>query len=125
MPIINNRTNLTSIIDAASVASITSSINTGTIDIGTGYSYNTFPNSHNPVMVISDQENKNATVSVKGKLDLNGVDVGSALTDIMETLMIVKRDLKMEERYPKLKEAHDHYQKILEDYRLIDMMKGE
>lgn len=118
MPVINNRNHITSVIDAATVASITSSINSG-------YSYNTFPNSHNPVMIVSDAGTKNANVSVKGTLDLNGIDVGSALTDIMSTLAVVKRDLKMEERYPKLKEAHDHYQKILEDYRLIDMMKGE
>ena len=83
----------------------------------------TFPSSsHDPVMVVS---NTNSSISVKGTFDLNGVDVGGVLTDIMATLKVIKRDLDMEKRYPKLKEAYDHYHKILEDYKLIDMMKGE
>lgn len=82
----------------------------------------TFPSSHDPVMVVSNSE---ASLKVNGTFDLNGVDVGSALADIMATLNVIKRDLDMEKRYPKLKEAYDHYHKILEDYKLIDMMKGE
>ena len=97
--------------------------NSGTITAPGGYS--TFPNSHDPVIIVSQDTATTSTLKVKGTLDLNGMDVGGALTDIMETLMVVKRDLKMEERYPKLKEAYDHYHKILDDYKLIDMMKGE
>lgn len=82
----------------------------------------TFPSSHDPVMVVS---NAQSSISVTGSFNLNGVDVGGALADIMATLTVIKRDLDMEKRYPKLKEAYDAYNKILEDYKLIDMMKGK
>jgi hypothetical protein len=128
MPIINNIAPPPSILDAATVASVTSSINMASGFItssgggGGSYTVNTYSSLNNPAIVVSDNDR---TVSVKGTLDLNGIDVGSALADIMATLNVIKRDLKMESRYPKLKEAYDHYHKILEDYKLIDMMKGE
>jgi len=115
------------LIDASTLTTIGASgiANSGTITVGGGYSSNTFPNSHNPVIIVSPDTATKPTVSIKGTLDLNGVDVGSALADIMATLNVIKRDLKMEERYPKIKEAYDAYHKLLEDYKLIDMMKGE
>jgi hypothetical protein len=128
MPIIHNPSYYTSnLIDTATLTTIggTGITNSGTISIGGGYSSNTFPNSHNPVIVVSQDTATTSTLRVHGNLDLNGVDVGSALADIMSTLLVVKRDLKMEERYPKIKEAYDAYHKILENYKLIDMMKGE
>lgn len=128
MPIIHNPSYYTSnLIDASTLTTIGASgiTNSGTISVGGGYSSNTFPNSHNPVIIVTPDTETTPTVKVKGNLDLNGVDVGSALADIMTTLLVVKRDLKMEERYPKIKEAYDAYHKLLEDYKLIDMMKGE
>lgn len=115
MPIIDTRNSgyLTTIAASSITNATINTYNSGIL---------TFPSSHNPVMVVSNAE---SSLSVKGTFDLNGVDVGSALTDIMETLNVIKRDLDMEKRYPKLKEAYDHYHKILDDYKLIDMMKGE
>ena len=66
-----------------------------------------------------------ATMCVTGTFELNGVNIGNALNDIMDTLTVIKQDLDMEKRYPKLKEAYDAYNKILEDYKLIDMMKND
>lgn len=128
MPIIHNPSYYTSNLnDTSTLTTIDASgiSNSGTISVNGGYSSNTFPNSYDPVIIVSPDTTTTSTVKVKGNLDLNGVDVGSALADIMSTLLIVKRDLKMEDRYPKIKEAYDAYNKILEDYRLIDIMKGK
>ncbi len=75
--------------------------------------------SSSPVMHVSD-----STVKINGSLVLNGVDVGSFMEDLSSTLTIVKRDLKIEEKYPRLKELYNEYHTLLEHYKLLEEIKG-
>jgi hypothetical protein len=62
-------------------------------------------------------ENHNTVTELK-KLSVS-------VQEIRERLLILERDLDMESRYPKLREAYDRYQKLVEDMKLIDNLRSE
>lgn len=88
---------------------------------------NTLSNSNlvmGPIYTNNVMQINHERVSISGALLVNDVDIGSTLSDMMKVLMVIQRDLDMERRYPRLKEAYDNYNKVLSDYQLIDDMKG-
>jgi predicted nuclease with TOPRIM domain len=87
---------------------------------GNGKPVMTMPNGTDEVIL-----EKDATLEVKGKVKINGIDLEERLKTIEKVLMIPERDAKMEAKYPSLKKKYDEYIKQLEKYRMWDSIKGE
>lgn len=56
--------------------------------------------------------NPNTSVSVDLPLVVNGRNVMGEIDELKDALLILSRDLKLEEKYPELKEAYDNYMEI-------------
>jgi pyruvate carboxylase len=68
---------------------------------------------------------KDATLTVKGKVVINDRDLEERLKTIEKVLMIPERDVILEKKYPKLKKLHDQYIAALGKYRTFEAIKGE
>jgi hypothetical protein len=80
----------------------------------------TIPNGTNEVIL-----EKDATLEVKGKVKINGIDLEERLNIIERILMIPKRDATLEDKYPSLKKKFDDYINTLEKYQTFEHIKGE
>jgi hypothetical protein len=67
---------------------------------------------------------KDATLTVKGRMVINGVDLEERLKTIEKVLMIPERDVKLEEKHPKLKKMYYDYINELAKYRMWQAIKG-
>jgi hypothetical protein len=56
-------------------------------------------------------------------LEVNGRDILKELDEMRDALLLLKRDIRMEEKYPKLKELKDAYERALEKYKTFDAIK--
>lgn len=65
-----------------------------------------------------------ASLEVKGKVVINGLDLEERLKTIEKVLMIPERDATMEAKYPSLKKKFDEYIKALEKYKTFERIKG-
>ncbi len=63
------------------------------------------------------------TVEISATLEVNGRNVLKELDEMRDALLLLKRDVKMEEKYPKLKELKDAYERALEKYKTFDAIK--
>jgi len=52
-------------------------------------------------------------------------NVDEAIRNLQERLLIVERDLVMEEKYPELKRAGTRYVEIKNKYETLEIIKGE
>ena len=68
---------------------------------------------------------KDATLEVKGKVKINGLDLEERLKTIERVLAIPERDATMEAKYPSLKKKFDEYINTLEKYRTFERIKGD
>lgn len=59
----------------------------------------------------------NATLIVDGR------DVMKELDEMRDALLLLKRDVDMEAKYPRLKEIKDEYERALEKYKTFDAIK--
>lgn len=82
----------------------------------------TWQNPTDNVMVVKADP---ATLEVKGKMVLNGLDLEERLKTIERILTIPERDAKMEAKYPSLKKKFDDYINSLEKYRTFERIKGD
>lgn len=87
---------------------------------GNGKPVMTIPNGTNEVIL-----EKDATLEVKGKVKINGIDLEERLNIIERILMIPKRDATLEDKYPSLKKKFDDYINTLEKYQTFEHIKGE
>lgn len=97
---------------------------------GTTYSASPAWGSASTVLSIPSGENKvvvneSATLDVKGKVHINGIDLEERLEIIERVLGIPERDIAMEAKYPSLKKKFDDYINSLEKYRTFERIKGE
>ncbi len=94
-----------------------------------GTSWVTSASSNPPSLTVADGVMKvvgnPASLEVKGKVIINGLDLEERLKTIERVLMIPERDATMEAKYPSLKKKYDEYIKYLEKYRMWDTIKGE
>lgn len=67
---------------------------------------------------------KDATLTVKGRVVINDVDLEERLKTIERVLTIPERDVKLEKKHPKLKKLYDEYVHALAKYRTFDAIKG-
>jgi hypothetical protein len=83
-----------------------------------------------PIMTVPNGKDeiileKDATLEVKGKVKINGIDLEERLNIIERVLMIPKRDATLEDKYPSLKKKFDDYINTLEKYQTFEHIKGE
>jgi len=64
-------------------------------------------------------------LEVKGKMTLNGRDMEERLDAIEKVLLIPERDVKLEQKHPKLKKLYDEYMAALGKYRTFESLKGD
>ena len=64
-------------------------------------------------------------LEVKGKIVLNGRDLEQRLNTIEKVLSIPERDVRIEEKHPKLKKLYDEYIAALGKYRTWEAIKGK
>ena len=82
-----------------------------------------------PVMTIPHGQNKvivdeTASLEVKGRMIINGIDLENRLSTIEKLLNIPTRDAIMEEKYEKLRTLSDQYKQALEEYKTWERLKN-
>jgi len=66
---------------------------------------------------------ENGSMRVDVPLIVNGRDVIKELDEMRDSLLLLKRDVDMEAKYPRLKELKDEYAAALEKYKTFDALK--
>jgi hypothetical protein len=74
----------------------------------------------NSILVVNGNTN---TVEVKTALMVDGRDILKELDEMRDALLLLKRDVDMETKYPRLKEIKDEYEKALEKYKTFEALK--
>jgi len=86
------------------------------------HSYN--PNNYTySDITIADHTTTDTTLHVDGKLEVQGRDVLKELDEMRDAMLLLKRDVDMESKYPKLKELKDAYEAQLEKYKTFEALK--
>ena len=62
------------------------------------------------------------TLKVDGTLEVQGRDVMKELDVMRDALLLLKRDVDMESKYPELKQAYDEYRKILDEIMVMEKL---
>ena len=60
---------------------------------------------------------------LEGRLQVDGRDILKELDELRDSVLLIKRDIEMESRYPKLRELKDAYETQLEKYRNFEALK--
>lgn len=95
---------------------------------------NTFTGSYTSASTITASNISNSAITINGdatnghvKIDVpllvNGRDVMKELDEMRDVLLLLKRDVDMEAKYPRLKELKDEYERALEKYQTFDAVK--
>lgn len=63
------------------------------------------------------------SMNVDVPLVVNGRDVMQELDEMRDALLLLKRDVDMESKYPRLKELKEEYEAALEKYKTFDALK--
>ena len=71
----------------------------------------------------TDDISAKSAITVDGTFEVQGRDVLAELDEMRDALMLIKRDVDMEAKYPKLKELKDEYAKQLAKYATFDTIK--
>ena len=95
-----------------------------TVSNGTNISTWAVPHNYDQVMTVNAGEST-PTVTVKGNMVINGVDLEERLTTIEKVLQIPERDVILEKKHPKLKKLYEDYINALEKYRTFEAIKGD
>jgi hypothetical protein len=66
----------------------------------------------------------NGSMRVDVPLIVNGRDVMKELDEMRDALLLLRRDVDMESKYPRLKELKDEYERALEKYKTFDAIKN-
>ena len=80
----------------------------------------TVPNGKDEIVL-----EKDATLTVKGKVVINDRDLEERLDTIEKVLQIPERDVILEKKHPKLKKLYNEYINALGKYRTFEAIKGE
>jgi hypothetical protein len=86
---------------------------------GTTFSWQ---NPNENVMIVKQDP---ASLEVKGRMIINGVDLEERLKTIERVLTIPERDVILEKKHPKLKKLYDEYIAALGKYRTFEAIKGD
>jgi hypothetical protein len=91
-------------------------------NITTPITSGTIYNTGSPRITLSGDSNS-GSVRVDVPLIVNGRDVMKELDEMRDSLLLLKRDVNMEEKYPRLKQLKDEYERALEKYKTFDILK--
>jgi hypothetical protein len=72
---------------------------------------------------IADHLSTDASMHIDGKLEVQGRDVMKELDEMRDAMLLLKRDVDMEAKYPKLRELKDAYEAQLEKYKTFEALK--
>ena len=64
-----------------------------------------------------------SVTTISTPLEVNGRDVMKEIDEMRDALLLLKRDVDMEAKYPKLKELKDAYERQLEKYKTFEALK--
>ena len=64
-----------------------------------------------------------SVTTITTPLVVNGRDILKELDEMRDALLLLCRDVDMEEKYPKLKELKDEYARALEKYKTFEAIK--
>lgn len=81
--------------------------------------------TNNPADSVLIAKNNPASLEVKGKMIINGVDLEERLETIERVLTIPERDATLEKKHPKLKKLYDEYINELSKYKMWETIKGD
>jgi hypothetical protein len=112
------------------VGTVYTSTGTGTANWTTTPSTQFNSSNGKPIMTVPNGKDevileKDATLTVKGKVVINDRDLEERLDTIEKVLQIPERDVKLEKKHPKLKKLYDEYIAALGKYRTFEAIKGE
>ena len=65
----------------------------------------------------------NGSMQVDVPLVVNGRDVMKEIDEMRDALLLLKRNVDMESKYPRLKELKDEYERALEKYKTFEAIK--
>jgi hypothetical protein len=68
-------------------------------------------------------DGENNRVSINAPLEVNGRNVLKELDEMRDSLLLLKRDVDMEAKYPRLRELKDEYEQALEKYKTFERLK--
>lgn len=77
--------------------------------------------SNSAITINNDPVNGSVTIDVP--LSVNGRDILKELDEMRDSLLLLKRNVDMEEKYPRLRELKDEYERALEKYKTFDTLK--
>ena len=63
------------------------------------------------------------SLTVEGRAIVQGRDILKELDEMRDALLLLKRDVDMESKYPRLKELKDEYERALEKYKTFEALK--
>ena len=66
---------------------------------------------------------QDSSIKVDGTLEVQGRNVMKELDEMRDALLLLKRDVDMEAKYPKLKELKDAYEEQLNKYKIFEALK--
>jgi len=66
---------------------------------------------------------ENGSMRVDVPLLVNGRDVMREIDEMRDAMLLLKRDVDMESKYPKLKKIKEEYERQLEKYKTFDTIK--
>ena len=61
--------------------------------------------------------------TVDGRAVIQGRDILQELDEMRDILLLLKRDVDMEKKYPRLKELKDEYEAALAKYKTMEALK--
>ena len=68
-------------------------------------------------------DSSNGSMRVDVPLIVNGRDIVKELDEMRDVLLLLKRDVDMEAKYPKLKELKEEYEAALAKYKTFEALK--
>lgn len=83
--------------------------------------------AQNSILNINGNTNKvevTTSLDVKASLIVDGRDVMKELDEMRDALLLLKRHVDMEEKYPRLKELKDEYEATLAKYQTFETLKN-
>lgn len=113
----------------ANISNISTSSTNGQILTFNGINGTTWANNKTVLSIPYGEDkvvvSESATLDVKGKVKINGIDLEERLQIIEKVLGIPERNAEMESKYPSLKKKFDDYINSLEKYKTFERIKGE
>ena len=85
--------------------------------------YYTWDNTFLKESIAEPKVTIDSSMRVDVPLVVDGRDVMQELDEMRDTLLLLKRDVDMETKYPKLRELKDAYEAQLEKYKTFEALK--